>query len=210
MSKKNLVIATVASLAGLWIAGASAATAGTSYLGLDLGAGKIRPGAGLQTGASNPNNMLQMNSAINAAGRLFSGYQVNENFAIESGITKFGNATAKGVYNQSKVTVKTYAVDLVGKAILPLDYGFNVYGKAGAAYLNQKANSHSTDTVTGINYSSNQSAGAIYPTFGAGVGYEITNNVSTDLSWNRIQKVGHSNKLGSTDLVGVSFTYSLN
>ncbi len=215
MSKKNLIIVAAASLAGLCISGANAADANSFYFGGTVGAGKINPGTALQITATNPSTKIE--SDINVAGRVFAGYQVNETFGFESGFTKFHNASTKNIANtgfnsSNDVTVKTYAVDLVGKATLPLQNGFSVYGKAGAAYLNQKGNTNTYTTLASVttSTSTNQTASAIYPTVGAGVSYELNKNVSTDLSWNHIQKVGSNKNLGNTDLVGVSFTYAIN
>ena len=85
---------------------------------------------------------------------------------------------------------------------MPLQYGFSVKGKLGAAYLNESG-AVSLNGPTLVKHTE----GKIYPTFGAGVGYEINKSLTTDVSWVRIQKVGNNAYLKSTDLVGLGLSY---
>ena len=80
------------------------------------------------------------------AGRLFAGYQFNDYFATEMGWSKFSNATASYSYSDAynsanaKATIKTDALDLVVKGILPVTSEVKVYGKLGAAYVMSRGN----------------------------------------------------------------------
>lgn len=226
LNKKHILsVAFVAASSLLIAANASAAVAGP-YVGGQIGFGNVH-----QDGFSTS----QLNRAIGGtfvsgtnsskdtgvAGRVFAGYQMNQNFAAEMGYSKFTNATANASVNTqaptqtltAKGTVKTYAVDLVGKAILPLQYGFNLYGKAGIAYLNSSTEVSTTLVKKGFGTTTTSAkvtdtAHHIYPTFGAGVGYDVTQNLVADVSWNRIQKTGNSSKLASTDLFAVGMAYN--
>jgi opacity protein-like surface antigen len=190
MLNRKITLCTIAAgIAGLLIAAnASATTPVGTYVGGQLGWGKTRE-------ANNTTHTKLNTSGI--AGRVSAGYQFNPNIAIETGITKFSN----GASQAQSITGRTYAVDLVAKGIMPLDNGFGVYGKAGAAYVGQSIKYQS------LGYSTNQHK--VYPTVGAGVSYDLTTNVSSDLSWNRIQKVGSGN-LKSTDLVSLGLAYHFN
>ena len=195
LNKKNILCSVLASLASAFLmANASAAVDSGAYVGGQAGWGTIH-----QDGFSTSHNN---SSDSGLAGRLFAGYQVNQNFAAEMGYTKFKNESTKATFGLITATgsIKTYAVDLVAKGIMPLQNGVSLYGKLGAAYLNETAHA----SVGSFSASTTQSK--ILPTFGAGVSYDLTQNVATDLSWTRIQKVG-STDLNSTDLVALGLAY---
>ncbi len=135
------------------------------------------------------------------AGRLFTGYQFNQNWAAELGYTKFSNTKANYGYGFHQ-TIKEDAIDLVAKGIMPLQNGFGVYGKAGVAYV--KADG--SDDFNGATFA-NLSEHKVYPTFGAGVSYDITQNVPVDISWNRIQKMGNGD-IESTDFFALGIAYN--
>lgn len=168
------------------------------------------------------------------AGGVFGGYQFTQNFAAELGYTQFSQAEFKNINGTGlNGTTKENAIDLVGKAILPLQDGFSIFGKAGAAYVTAKT---SKVTIhTGANGESkltppevtpldpvalnpmlqlggvqNSNAGTVHrvlPTFGAGVSYDVTPNLPVSVSWTRIQSIGNS-PIPSSDFVGVSLAYN--
>ena len=75
--------------------------------------------------------------------KLFGGYQLNRNFAVEGGYFDLGrfnyavNTTPLGSFS-SDMRVRGLNLDLVG--ILPLSEQFSVFGRAGAAYAQSRAN----------------------------------------------------------------------
>jgi opacity protein-like surface antigen len=228
LNKKRVLSVAVAGVAGLLIA--SSASAEGVYLGGQLGWGTTHQGgisnSELTTAIKDLNAIASSSITSNKyrdnglAGRLFAGYDITSNFAAELGYTKFSDSTADqtdaatvfgtAVNLDAHQKVKTYAIDLVAKGTLPLQYGFSAFGKVGVAYLNQSGNATNSVTVGGTQLASetlNRSEAKFLPTFGAGVSYEITKNVSTDLSWSRIQTVGSTKYLKSTDFVGLGLSY---
>lgn len=226
---KNKKLALVTCLAALGIGtNANAAMSGL-YVGGQLGGGNVHErgvsssqladainDAGLSVASSGGSS-----KETGVAGRLFAGYQFNDNFAAELGYSKFSNAKsnayATGVDSVSSLaesvsigtTTKSYAVDLVGKAILPLQNCFNVYGKLGVAYLNERVDLNVSDVENGVtlsNESFSASEHKVLPTFGVGAGYEINQNLAADLSWNHIQKVGNTD-LTNKDMIALGLTY---
>jgi opacity protein-like surface antigen len=204
------------------------------YLGGQLGWGKVHQAnisrgdmnsilsSGLGTNNYTVNSFSSSGSDDGIAGRLYGGYQFNTNWAAELGWSKFKNMTTNAyskatdnrtgspVIASASGTVKTDAFDLVAKGIYPIQNNINVYGKFGLAYLTERANGSASvyeRDVLSASGSGHQNEHKVYPTFGAGVSYDIAPNVAADVSWNRIQKVGGSKTLGSTDLVGVGLTY---
>lgn len=93
------------------------------------------------------------------------GYQFNKNFAAEVGYTQMANVK----YDAANLATQNRIVDIVAKGIYPLNEQFNVFGKLGAAYT------HTNDVAEDVKHS------AIVPYFGAGVGYNLTENVSLNV-----------------------------
>jgi len=243
LSKKIMMGVAALGVSAVVVTNANASQPGF-YLGGLLGWGKVheenisRGDMNAVTSSAIKSNNFTTNSFKNsgvdsgAAGRLFAGYQFNENWAAEMGWSKFRNMTTNaslsgidkvsGLPYQSTAsgTLKTDAFDLVAKGIYPITNNINVYGKLGVAYLMQRANAsvHVSETAkrgsVPVNALSKSGSGSnnehkIYPTFGVGATYEFTQNVAADLSWNRIQKTGGSKSMASTDLVGVGLIYSI-
>lgn len=107
----------------------------------------------------------------------------------------------------------------MGKAILPLQNGFNLYAKLGAAYLintaqmsatvNSNVNNDGETFSDTTQFSEKDYAARILPTFGLGASYDISQKMSADLSWSHIQKTGHSSLINNVDFVGLGLTYHL-
>jgi OmpA-OmpF porin, OOP family len=224
----------VTSIATLIIASNSYAAVPGPYAGAQLGLGKVHQNGlthseinelyGSALGSNNftvksSNNYNEKNTGL--AGRLFAGYQFDENWAAELGWARFSNTSSNTTSTvkvngtqmpsaaNAKGTNKTDAFDLVGKGILPLQNNFSLYGKLGLAYLVERTDSSATVNKSGKKLpgsSFSDRTNSIFPTFGVGVAYDVTPNVVADVSWNRIQKIGSSN-LNSTDFVGAGLSY---
>lgn len=214
-TKKHVLSAIAISMLGCGMLTAANATCTPgAYVGGQLGWGDIHQGnfATPTIGTTTHDNFKD----TGLAGRVFGGYQFNQNLAAEAGYTKFHNATANATTTVAGIgtvttngTIKTDAFDIVGKGILPLQNGFSVYGKLGAAYLRETGHINVTRTVGNASVSASASADAhkVLPTFGAGGTYDITQNLAADVSWMHIQMVGSSSKLANTDFVGAGLTY---
>lgn len=163
------------------------------------------------------------------AGRLFVGYQIDPNWGVELGYTQFASQNNKqditnngvlGGINQNygaKSNVKTNAIDFVAKGTLPIENGFSVYGKAGLAYVTAKSSNSvysSPSTFTGLGTPAttlvatpNQTEHKVLPTASVGVQYDITPQLAADVSYTRIQKVGNTNLIQSTNFLGLGLAY---
>lgn len=156
-----------------------------------------------------------------AAGRIFAGFLINCNWALEFGWSHFPSlpvhARAHGVdHNSGRAilvdnalgSIKMDAFDLTLKAIWELPGMFSVYAKAGAAYIESRSSEQANVNVGGRIKKPNtdNTQQRYYPTFGVGIGYDLTAHLVADLSYNRIQKV-HSKDIGSTNLVSVGLTW---
>ncbi|VVC76561.1 Outer membrane protein A [Aquicella siphonis] len=233
LTKKIMLGVAALGLSSLVTANAFAAAPGF-YVGGQLGYGNVHQSDISRTdmndliGSAVGNNKFTVNSFNNSgkdtglAGRLFAGYQVNSNWAGELGWSKFSTMNTKAsatatdnnpggstVTANARGNIKTDAVDLVAKGIYPLQNNVSVYGKVGAAYIMSRAHASASASEAGVTVSGSGSKNShkIFPTVGVGASYDFTSNVAADLSYNRIQKVGSSSNIGSTDLVSVGLTY---
>jgi len=203
MFNKKIIAIAVLGFSVLTVANSHAAP----YVGGQLGYGNVHQFTGIDNGKD-----------TGIAGRLFAGYQFNDYFATEMGWSKFSNATTSLAFSDTdfngyvKGTVKTDAVDLVVKGILPVTAQMNVYGKLGGAYVVSRGNINVSYVDSGYSYSGSYSETErkLLPTAGVGASYAINNNLAADISYNRIQKVGNNSSfVNSTDLVSLGLIYSI-
>jgi len=155
------------------------------------------------------------------AWRVYGGYQIGFNWAMEIGWSHFPrvpvDASQTGTDLETGLpyvagtsgTFQTNAFDGVGKYIFyfPQLCQLSVYGKLGLAYVvgrsNQSVNVSENTPVTGILVTAGDEniTDRLYPTFGIGLNYDFRPDISMDIAYTRIQKVGNSDQLGSIDTV---------
>jgi OmpA-OmpF porin, OOP family len=209
--QKNILTTMISIVAGVMLASSASAMDKGVYLGGILGWGDVH-----QAGFSDfPQNSFK---DTGLAGRVFAGYKFNDYVALESGFTQFSNMNANGSgydsdgnFTTVSGTVKTFAVDLVAKGILPLQHGFSLFGTLGIAYVDQYAsvNLQSQTPMGGVSLDGDETQTQVAPTFGLGASYAITQNIDAQVSWSHIQAVSNDNNTtGNTDLVGLGLTYN--
>lgn len=159
---------------------------------------------------------------IGLGGRLFAGYQFNQNWATELGYTHFhsGNisgtaqvSTTSGLFiftpytNTENISgkIQAAAIDWTVKGILPIQDKLSLYGKLGLALLMERMTLTEADFAGMVSMTANEAR--IYPTFGLGVSYDITPKVVADFSWNHIQKMGDATYLANKDLISAGLAY---
>jgi OOP family OmpA-OmpF porin len=75
-------------------------------------------------------------SSTEWSGKIYGGYQLNKNFAVEGGYTDFGDSS----YNYSvgaasgRIDSKSHAFYVAGKGSVPINQQLSVFGKLGVAY----------------------------------------------------------------------------
>jgi hypothetical protein len=204
------------------------------YLGGQIGWGNVSD-TGISTGNMNQAIGIALghsnysSSAFNTktsesglAWRVLGGYQVGYNWAAEIGWAVFPrlpiNATATGFDRVTGLpfiangfgTYKTSAFDAVAKFIYPIPCHFNLSAKLGLAYMHGWAsqtvtvleNAIPTGDATDIN-----TTNRLYPTGSVGIGYDFRPDITTDLTYTRIQQIGSSTEIGSIDTVLISLEF---
>ena len=140
--------------------------------------------------------------------KVFGGYQINRNFAVEGGyfdLGKFGytaNTTPAGTLS-GDMRVKGLNLDLVGS--LPFSERFSAFGKVGLNYAHTKDNFSSTGAVVVTN--ANPSASGLNYKFGVGLQYALSEawSLRGELERYRV-KDGIGNR-GHIDMASIGLVY---
>lgn len=192
-----------------------AAEKGT-YLGGQIGYAYSHQGEFIANQLNKQINQLFPGASLNSffkkddvgpMGSLFLGYQLNDYIALEVGYLYFGAVNIDldahadievlkrlgidiPIDISSNVNVNTSVFDLLAKGMFPITKQFSLYAKLGAAYLRSQGKAWlvlKTD-VGQIHFKTNPRANILYPMFGVGMNYDMTDHVSADLAWMRIQQ----------------------
>jgi len=142
--------------------------------------------------------------------KIFGGYQVNRNFAIEGGYTDLGKVTinVSGPGGNLNANIKANAWEVVGVGMLPLADRFSLFGKIGLYRGEVEGTGSGVVLGTPISLSGKDTNTDL--TFGVGVKFDITNNFALRGEWQRYSSMGGSD-VGESDVdvlsVGVAFKF---
>ena len=140
--------------------------------------------------------------------KLFGGYQFNRNFAVEGGYFDLGrfnysvNTTPLGTFS-SDTRVRGLNLDLVG--ILPLTEQFSVFGRAGAAYAQSRANFTRTGALPLINSPTSRNDTNLK--VGIGMQYAITEALALRAELERYRVSDPVRNRGNIDMASIGLVY---
>lgn len=126
--------------------------------------------AGIDVGSTKFDGISDRQSSFGG----FVGYQFHPNFAIEAGYKRLGDFDVMAGSTKVGVTVDQTALSFIGS--VPLQSGFNVYGRLGYNRLDAKG------SVAGYGSATDSTSGVLY---GVGVGYSFTPTISARLEAQR-------------------------
>lgn len=136
------------------------------------------------------------------ATRIFGGYKINQNFAVEVGYADLGKATASvpGVAGEWKST----AWDFMAVGILPINQQFSVLGKIGLSSWSLDA----TLTASGVGSTTLSPTGSDV-TYALGAQYDFNNQVGLRAEWQTYSNIGDENTTGQSDVsvIGASVLF---
>lgn len=139
-------------------------------------------------------------------GKVFGGYQLNPNFAVEGGYFDLGRFNYSGVTTGGTYNGNTRShglnLDLVGK--LPLSDRFSVLGRVGAAYAKTR-DSSSSGFAAPIN--ANRSRSETYAKYGVGLEYAITDALSVRGELERYHRINDQLRRGNVDMASIGLVY---
>ena len=111
------------------------------------------------------------------AWKVFGGYQLNRNFAVELGYSDLGEVSSSGPFSTK---VESTVWDLVAVGSIPLGNNFSLYGKLGAYRAD-------AELSTSVGVSGDKSTTDL--TYGLGARYDFTRNLGVRAEWQRYQGI---------------------
>jgi OOP family OmpA-OmpF porin len=180
---KKLIFALIASAAAMTAAQAQTTTAPRAYVGV-----------GVATADQVSGDKYQANAKV------FGGYDIDQNWGVEAGYTKFRGsdtyvAESSGIV---KGSADGYGLYVAGKYTMPINDQFSAYGKLGVSN-----NKRAINTVTGNSYSK-YDTGAYA---GLGVQYSLTQNVSLNAEYERYGKSKDFGAKADVWTVGAKYSF---
>lgn len=223
------------SVLGVSALGMMAANATTNGLYVDGQIGYARTGNEFKGLPSDITVGKDKKSKGEIAGRLAIGYQFTQNWAVELGYLQLGQQKSNLSSSETlpvigvapdrfgilvpqvvgsitettteAITINQHAFDVVGKGIYPISDKFNVYAKAGMAYLTTTVKSDGNIQYQGKPVTDLFSKHNWAPEAGIGVTYDITPNMFIDTSFTHIQPIG-KDKPSNINFATVGIGYS--
>lgn len=190
MFNKKILVAAVLGLGALGLSSTALADSSQGvYVAAQGGWAQANYGNSIKDAAKSAGGSFS-SSEGGFGGNLFVGYQFNSYYSVEAGYTYLPNNkydTTDVFGDTLSVKEKTSAIDLLGKANLPLDQvssalnGFNVFVKGGAAYETAKIDD--VLNVSGLTYSGSATKHSWVPVAGLGASYNINSNIAADVSY---------------------------
>lgn len=138
--------------------------------------------------------------------RVFGGYQVNKNFAVEGEYADFGKSTfsfsaKKGTkYANANGDFKTKGLGVSVVGGVPIGNILSVFAKAGVFRWNVKSDFNYADNVTPETGSDSTTANGIKPMVGVGVQINLDKTFAVRVEHERFKDVGKEDDTGRTDI----------
>lgn len=212
------VLALGAALLGMGATAPAAVAADTgAYAGFSFGQATARDLKSSDVDASLATIGLGSVTSVDdkdTAFRIYGGYRVRENFAVEIAYVNFGEFTSNStiVSGGSGVVVgewSGYSLNAAALGMLPVADNLSLFGKVGLGYWNLDFDL--TASGPGGTLSASESDSGIAPLFGVGAVFDITQNLSIRAEWERLLNVGDTNTTGESDIdilsLGAQFTF---
>jgi hypothetical protein len=173
---KKLIVALIAGAAAMSAAQAQTTTPGHAYVGVGVASADHEDSRGFE------------GDGYKASGKLFGGYDFNQNWGVEAGYTDFRKSDVNGIAGRGET--KGYGYYVAAKAMAPINEKFGVYGKLGLQNSQRElrtvaytAKDHATDAygAVGVEYKLNQQVGltAEYERYGKSKDFGASANVVT-------------------------------
>jgi OmpA-OmpF porin, OOP family len=184
------------------------------YGGVDAGRSNLRLNGGDVDNAL-ANQGIAGSSSLDRRDDAFGanvGYRLNRHFALEGGYADFGkfgfdSTTTAPAADSVQGDYKAHALSLAAVGIVPLEDGWSVFGKAGAARTTAELSPGSASGATAPGGTSRSGTGLL---LGAGATYDFTQSVYGKAELDRYTRVGdESTGKGDVDLytVGVGMRF---
>lgn len=136
------------------------------------------------------------------AGRGYFGYAFTQYISTELGYAYYGRPKFKDNTTGNTQDILQQGMDLMIKARLPLDHGFDLYIKGGLAWIFRGALHGNAGT-----FAEKGANNKFTPIGAVGASYWFMPNMAVDLSWNKTMAVSD---LPTIDFIAAGITYRIN
>src|SRR3990167_6535109 len=126
----------------------------------------------------------------------YAGWHFNQYFDAQLGYLYLPSnkySASDGLGDSENATFKTQAIDVLGKAYLPLSQispsltsNFSVYAQGGMAYVMSRTSENVNLNIINVTGSSSLKRNAIEPAYGLGAAYAFNPHVVVDVNWLQI------------------------
>ncbi len=140
--------------------------------------------------------------------KLFGGYKINKNFALEGGyfnLGRFGYVATTVPAGTLSGNIKLQGLNFDGVGTLPLSEKFSVFGRLGLNYAQARDTFVGTGLVTVAN--PNPSKNQVNYKFGAGLQYDFTESLAMRLEGERYRINDAVGNKGDIDLYSLGLIY---
>ena len=140
--------------------------------------------------------------------KLFGGYKVNRNFALEGGyfdLGRFGFSATTVPAGTLNGNIKLKGLNLDGVGILPINEKFSALGRVGVNYAEAKDSFSGTGAVNVLN--PNPSKREANYKFGAGLQYDFTKSLGMRAEAERYRINDAVGNKGDIDLLSLGLVY---
>ncbi len=140
--------------------------------------------------------------------KIFGGYKVNKNFALEGGyfdLGKFGYSASTVPAGTLNGNIKLKGVNLEAVGILPINAKFSAFGRVGMNYAEAKDSFSGTGAVTVLN--TNPSKSELNYKLGLGVQYDFTEAVGLRAEAERYRINDAVGGKGDVDMFSLGLVY---
>ena len=176
-----------------WYAGASLGGSSVDIDGDKWASAAVAAGFASATATTDKNDTVY---------KIFAGYQVNSNFAIEAGYADLGKAsilmttTGPDAAVTGEFSATVWEASLVGT--LPINSDFTAFGKLGFYKDDAKAKIAAISGGEAISASADSSGNGTK--FGAGLDYKLDKKTALRFEFERYQDVGDADTTGETNV----------
>jgi OOP family OmpA-OmpF porin len=205
--KRNTLVAFIAGFA--LASGSAAALAQQAQKGWYAGGSIGQSRAEIEDGAlpiTNATATSLSKKETDTGYKLYLGYRINRNFAVEGGWTDFGkiNATrtvTAPAVGTSGAETKASGWHIDGLGILPFQNNFSLFAKIGVIY-NEVKTSRSVSGAVGFapGTDRNPKHTGLNAKFGVGAGYDFSPAIGARVEWERANQLGDNSVGGKSDV----------
>jgi OOP family OmpA-OmpF porin len=147
--------------------------------------------------------------------KLFGGYQIHRNFALEASYSNFGKVSANTILTvpgagTAHGTWEGESWALSGLGILPVTEKISLMAKVGVHFwqVDYQAEGTGSGTIVNGDDASDEGSAMLY---GLGLGYDLTRQLTMRAEWEHFNNVGDAQRTGRSDIdmwsVGVLYRF---